>query len=586
MAVHDRHNYPSAIPCPVFPNHPYFPESLAINKSFSNAVTVKGRTTWTTTQGPCDLSSFQQEVVIRVAWSHATTLVFDTNPRLATRFANCYGMESHHLPILLLAWTYILSARWAELIPGAHAPDYNSCQAPFLNSGNGSKGPECDCGSVVVEIGDVDEATVRWWAAILSPDSGWNASIPNDKGSLLCSPWSVRTQSGPTFIISASPKPQSPMIYHRPASFNSAIGYLSQYCDLHGIAEQNHAALAAALLIPVAKFDGRRIDLPTPRLPRKVATWARQRTQALPVWGGELLQLDRLLTLSCNPREVKALLGSIFFEPNVDCNICGAWLQGSFAFLDSDKANNPQVLLRTVIRRDPGLGFLWLGAFVTGAEARCLQDARAGWWKVDLSTAAWTGTHVSFIQESIPKAPTDAREISRADECRLMYLSHRPFHASPPIFPFAPFGSTAIEDTDLDVRRHVGCMAVHGLGYGGFTWDCQGGKKVEQGVDDPLAATIRIKAGQPPSWNDTVAVNFDSMDLEDEVSEMVTRNVFTWLRDDDGFPVAERAIREHEWIDNLESDDDSPIEGDIRSTAGENLGRWLLGVSTKRSNSL
>jgi hypothetical protein len=61
---------------------------------------------------------------------------------------------------------------------------------------------------------------------------------------------------------------------------------------------------------------------------------------------------------------------------------------------------------------------------------------------------------------------------------------------------------------------------------------------------------------------------------------MVTRNVFTWFRGEDGFPVAERAIREHEWIENLQSDDDSPIEEDVRSTARENLGDWLLGLST------
>jgi hypothetical protein len=38
-----------------------------------------------------------------------------------------------------------------------------------------------------------------------------------------------------------------------------------------------------------------------------------------------------------------------------------------------------------------------------------------------------------------------------------------------------------MEDTDLDVRRHARCSAAHGLGYGGFTWDCRGDKKVEQG---------------------------------------------------------------------------------------------------------
>jgi hypothetical protein len=73
---------------------------------------------------------------------------------------------------------------------------------------------------------------------------------------------------------------------------------------------------------------------------------------------------------------------------------------------------------------------------------------------------------------------------------------------------------------------------------------------------------------------------------DDDCSEMVTRNIFTWLRDEDGFPVAERAIRQHEWIDNLDSDDDSPITGDTHSTVGENLHGWLIKIMTRRSNSL
>ncbi|KAI1397209.1 hypothetical protein F4819DRAFT_472726 [Hypoxylon fuscum] len=569
--------------CSVFPNHPYFPESLAVDKTYSNTVTVRGRTTWIATRGSCDLSPFQEEVVIHVASNCPTRIVFISEPSTKMMFPNYFGREGNHVPILMLAWAYILSARWAELIPGACIPDYSSHQAR-LNASNGPKGPEDD-DSVVVDVGDVDDAAARWWTAILAADGGWDASISSNTGARLCSPWATRIQPGPTFVISANVQPRSYVANHRPASFGTAVRYLSEYCHLHNIAEQSQAALAAALLIPVAKFDNKRIDLPIPRLPRK-ATRKQKTTQALPSWIGELRQLDRLLTLSCNSRGVKALLNSIFFEPDIACNVCGAWLQGSFAFLDSDKAKDPDVLLRTFIERDPDLGFLWLGAFITGAEARCLQEARMGWWKVDICAAAWTGTHASFIQELIPKAPLNAREISRADECRMMYLSHEPGHAVPPLFPFAPFGSTAMEDTNLDVRLHARCPAAHGLEYSDFIWDCHGGQKVKQGINDALAITIRAKAGRPPSWNNSVAVDYDSLDLEDEVSEMVTRNVFTWLRGEDGFPVAERAIREHEWIENLESDDDSPIEGDVRSTAGENLGGWLLGISTRTSYSL
>lgn len=167
-----------------------------------------------------------------------------------------------------------------------------------------------------------------------------------------------------------------------------------------------------------------------------------------------------------------------------------------------------------------------------------------------------------------------------------MYLSHESDHAVPPLFPFAPFGSTAMGDTDLNVRRHGGCSAAHGLGYGGFTWGCQDGKKVEQRTNGARATTIRVKGREPPGWKNTAPVDYGMLDPEEDVSEMVTRNVFTWLRGEDGFPVAERAICEHEWIRNLESDDDSPIEGDAWSTTGKNVGGWLLSLSTKRSNSL
>lgn len=584
-ASHNHVQYQPSSLCSVFPNHPYFPERLKVDKSFSITAIVKGRTTWTTSRGPCDLSSFHEEMVLHVAATSPTTIGFSSGPHSTTGFENHAARERPHVPILVLAWAYILSARWAELIPGATISYHISHQAQ-LNSGNRPNGLEDDGNSVVVDIGDVDDAAARWWTAVLAADGGWDASIRSDTGVHLCSPWSIRTQQGPNFTVFANVQPGSVTKNSRSASFSTAIRYLSEYCHHHDVAEQSQAALAAALLIPVAKFDSRRIKLPISRLPRKTPR-SQEKPQVLPSWDMEPRQLDRLLTLSCNARGVKALLNSVFFEPDVPCNSCGAWLQGSFAFLDSEKAENPSVLLNTFMERDPGLGFLWLGAFITGAEERCLQEARMGWWKLDISAAAWTGTLASFIQEPVTKAPPGAQEISRADECRLMYLSHEPDHAVPPLFPFAPFGCTAMEDTDLDVRRHARCSAAHGLEYSCFTWDCQDGKKVEQGKNGTLATPIRAKAGKPSfNSNNSFAVDYDSLDPEDEVSEMVTRNVFTWLRGEDGFPVAERPIREHEWIENLESDDDSPIDGDVRSMAGRNLGGWLLGVSTRRSNSL
>jgi hypothetical protein len=125
-----------------------------------------------------------------------------------------------------------------------------------------------------------------------------------------------------------------------------------------------------------------------------------------------------------------------------------------------------------------------------------------------------------------------------------------------------------------------------------LSWDCQSGEKVEQ-CSQPAAPgpSLRVKSRQV-SGSNGIMVDHTGLDVddedddEDEVSEMVTRHVFTWLRGENGFPVAEREIREHEWIQNLESDDESPIEGDVRSTYRGNLGGWLLGTSTTRSNSI
>jgi hypothetical protein len=76
-----------------------------------------------------------------------------------------------------------------------------------------------------------------------------------------------------------------------------------------------------------------------------------------------------------------------------------------------------------------------------------------------------------------------------------------------------------------------------------------------------------------------ISVTYDNLDHEDDdYSEMVTRNIFTWLRDEDGFLVAERAIYEQEWIDNLDSDDDCPTTGEAQSRPAWRLVTRMNGI--------
>ncbi|CZT02787.1 uncharacterized protein RAG0_09806 [Rhynchosporium agropyri] len=532
----------------VFPDHPSFTENLAIDASFSNTIIANGISTWRTAQTSCDLPSFDQEFFIHVASDQPTILTMSDLQQSTFVFPRSSNEDDDHVTLLVLAWTYILSARWAEIIPAASGPEYSSYEAEWEDKNilltNAPTGTTT--ATAVIDLGDVDDDAARWWSAVLALEGGWNTSIPSDK-----------------------------------ASFAIALRYLSSYCEFRGVVEQNYAALAATLLLPVAKFDNRRVQLPTPRF-RGKARVNKESTCKKPAWSDNLNQLDRLLTLSCNAVGTKALLNSVFFEPGVACNICGAWLQGTFAFLDSDTVEDQHALLRVLIKRDPSLGFLWLGAFIIGSQTRSLQEARQAWWKIDLHVAAWTGTLMSFIQEPVSKLPPGTEEISRADECRLMYLSYDQYYTVRPLFPFAPFGSTAMIDTNIDVHQHALCETRHSLEYEGLTWRCRG---VQSTATTVPRAFLRAKDGQPIDGD--ISVNYENLDNEDDDnSEMVTRNIFTWLRDMDGFPVAERAIREHEWIDNLDSDDDCPITGDAQSTVGCNLHGWLLKTMTGRSNSL
>jgi hypothetical protein len=209
---------------------------------------------------------------------------------------------------------------------------------------------------LIIDLGDVDDDAARWWAAVLALEGGWNASITSDRDHILQSPWSTNLVSE-RFTLSRSTKSRPLPAQHPAASLSAALHYLSSYCELHDIAEQMHAALAATLLLPIARFDNRKVQLSIPQVRRKVRVEKDNICKTFS-WGENLNQLDKLLTLSCNAVGMKALLNSVFFEPSVGCNICGAWLQGTFAFLDSDIIQDRHSLLRILMERDVDLGFL------------------------------------------------------------------------------------------------------------------------------------------------------------------------------------------------------------------------------------
>ena len=111
---------------------------------------------------------------------------------------------------------------------------------------------------------------------------------------------------------------------------------------------------------------------------------------------------------------------------------------------------------------------------------------------------------------------SDAGEISRAGEARLLYLCHDQHYTGPPLFPFAPFDSTALTDTNLDVRQHAKCNTSHSLEYETLAWRCGDGKRTTAVF---LHLPFRVKNGN--SMNTNISVDYDNLDLEEDNSEMV-----------------------------------------------------------------
>ena len=311
------------------------------------------------------------------------------------------------------------------------------------------------------------------------------------------------------------------------------------------------------------------------------------------MWGHDVRQLDRLLTLSCN-NFVQSLLSSVVFEPGIPCNACGAWIQGAFAILGEARANL-QVLTGALMARNPKLGFFWLGTTLLGIHDFFLSGMRALFYPVDLTLAGWTNTQMSFIQEHVRDPPPAEEVITRADEARLLFLSQSMNHTQPPIVPFPPFGLMAIADCNLEMQEHARCRGSHGLYYSGWTWDCRDEGRAP--IQRPRTLLLDTKktwekdGGDPGTADDSQApVDYSHIDRDNDGSEAVTRSIFMWLRGTDGFPIAEREIRAHEWIDNLdESDDESASpEGDERSigaTRNINVGSWIARAVTYRRNS-
>ncbi|RAH47587.1 uncharacterized protein BO95DRAFT_451757 [Aspergillus brunneoviolaceus CBS 621.78] len=338
--------------------------------------------------------------------------------------------EGNHIAVLFLAWAYILSARWAEImerVPGCTVPFSPSDEHP-------SDGHPHDHFTAAIELGyqtDADETT--WWRSILSGSSGTSPRTAEYNHRPYLSPWSVNLAK-PSRIAITDHQP-------RPSTSHSSL--------------------------PIPRQP---LPLSPPPLPTPTQTQANENPD--PITPHALLPY--YMTLSTNPCGIRSLLHSTFFNRDIECNLVSAWLNPAFAIIDPLlHASNMPALLRVLGHGAPQLGGLWLGAFIVNVAGSILRDVRNGMAALDLDAVAWTGRDVS-----------DGVAIRREDECRLLFLTSHKGEGEgggwsrAPVHPWKPLGVTVLGEAELQVRMHASC-GCHRLEYRGWRWGLVDGREIE-----------------------------------------------------------------------------------------------------------
>ncbi|KAM5354524.1 hypothetical protein ACJ41O_001171 [Fusarium nematophilum] len=544
-----------------FQQQPFFPRNLSLKYDKRGAYTT-GSSVWGSTGAACvdGLPPFRQPVQIKVAAREPVSLSISEATQGEAPYAPWIEGDDY-LAVLMLAWAYILSARWAEVMPGSCSLAYTDDRATYYDRRNLQQGPS----SIGIDIGGADPEETRWWAAVLAPSQGWQASMAAEE-SALQSPWSIRLQSSLRFYLvqirDDLPPPRSA------ASFSDAIGYLDKFCIRHNLVDQSHAALVAVLLLP--SLGGRHnLQLPAPKVGSSGDTPdTADDSPSGALQHGWMLknnQIDKLLTLSCNVRGIRPMLLSAFFEPDIECNAVTPWLQGTLAAIEHLTGNDPYTVSRMCMERAPRAAYLWLGSLILGLSGALLQEVRFGQIPIDLQSALWSGTVQSFIQLPLSRPLVVDGRVMRADECRLLFLSQSGHHARTPVCPWKPFGSIPVEDMDIEIRVHAGCED-HQLQYQGIFWDCEDGKSYFQlpGETDDQNTPDGV-LGKEPSDPEPAPVSFGACDPEkDVISENATRSIFGWLRFE-GYSRHEQEIWSHEWFDMSDSEEEVVEEDDASS---------------------
>ncbi|CAG8180083.1 unnamed protein product [Penicillium salamii] len=535
---------------------------------------INGQSIWKTSNGECTLEPRVLPKQLLLAVQNSMKVEFPESQLPSDRHCldgSHFSDDEKYISFLFLAWAYILSARWSELLSRSSE---HPCQVEFIPKSPDNT-QEVPTGSgrqatIEVDVGDeIDEAEAFWWNAILCSDGDWNVSSVHHHKVYL-SPWSVSICGISGFSITRKPLTEEAKL----PSSATALDYISRFCIRHDLYNQCSASLSAALYIPQLLGKPLAFPLSTHNLqfhptPRGASTTAliKEYEEVLP----------HLMTLSSNAWGIRSTLNSTFFNSEIPCHLVSPLLNPAFSIIDPImKEKDFSTLAKLLALRNPRLGSLWLGAILTGLANSFLRGVRAGCTAIDIHAAGWTGTTHTFLTCNL--GANNGKSISREDEGRLLFITNcDEYHSRAPIDPWKPFGETLLCDTEIEVRKHVQCGS-HCLEYEGWNWLLTDADPI---LDLGLEKHRSSVKNRSENCQDDALAKSHALDYEFSsqlYSLLATRGIFGWLKST-GYPINEKPLYQHSWID-LESseeeldDKDSDI-AEINCPKSNHVEQWL-----------
>ncbi|CAM1502232.1 Fc.00g042160.m01.CDS01 [Cosmosporella sp. VM-42] len=399
----------------------------------------------------------------------------------ATATAAATATAPDGLAILTMCWSYIFSTRLLQL-QGRKAHYSNTYIRPIPAQ---CVGPVQD-NEILLHLGDsASPRLVHWICALLAPTPGWASDDLGGEHS----PWSACCSGDLQFVISTDKQVHIDR-KAKPPTPDEALELLIEFCNLFGIRHEQpqseaptalspiKAAFLATLAIPFYRMAKLEPQLPRPTLtPKKVDAMDDEQTDSIRRY---LLDAAYYMTLSMHPYALGPVLWSIFWQPDIECNLVSPWLSAITKVIGpAIETQDFELLAKIFCVRRPRVSLWWHGLFLLGSpqllvyirnyletlDEGCSYDTLA---RPDIVSSVWTGALHSYQDEDSPNVYHNIKgPVSRAD-----LLQHR--HTLtlrdpwPLFYGWRPFGNVPKHTIEPDLYPWL--EHGHKREYRHWTW--------------------------------------------------------------------------------------------------------------------